>query len=391
MTVFNDQAEELLLFYEYVQGNPFNGSEYSDVIYEVVGFVVSSYVVYVDELFETLAIVPSFDSHHTPYCIIQEGFHAQEFYGFPAQVSQSVLDVVHSQKTPEIDICFFELEVLHGIDIFWEEISSGLHCVGYDQGVPYYWMNMYEYLGIGDPATIVKVNFANSLDRVNMRHTVEQLYNFNNCIQEQLFTYGWPSIAWGNLIEDGYVIDDSLARYLGFSVTDYLFTQTRAQSRWVGKHTLKSNIFVYDVDKQIQGFSEDMADAITISELIKAPFLEKLMTDLGVSGDIEKTTTITSLLLKENIRIKTTMALAMGMALGISDGIKLVESSVLATVLQDYLETIQDGFGIGVDSAMNFVMSQLITDSLVGTDSPLLNWYMELALDESIGFSEEIN
>ncbi|MBI9090135.1 MAG: hypothetical protein JEZ12_13045 [Desulfobacterium sp.] len=390
MTIFDVHAEELLLFYEYVQGNPFNGSEYSDIIKETLGFTTSSYVVYVDEIFETLSIVPSFDRHHTPYCIINEVLHAQEFYGFPAQVSHSILDVIHSQKTPAVDICFFELEVLHGIDIFWEDVSSGIHSTGFVKGVHYYWMNLYEYLSAGDPATLVKVNFARSLDRVNMRHRVEQLYNFNNFIGERLFAYGWPTIAWGKLIDEGFVIESSLARYLGFSVNDYLFTQTTAQSKWEGQQTLNSTIFAYDVDKQVQGFSESMLEDINMEELIKAPFIEKLMGTLGVAGDLEKTNTITALMLKENIRVKTTVALAMSMALGATDAMDLVEDSVLATVVQDYVETLQDGFGVSVDSAMGFVLSKLIEDTLAGTDSPLLKWYVDVALAESIGFTEEI-
>jgi len=390
MTVFDIQAEELCLLYEYNQGNPFNGSEYVEILEDGISFVDSGYIVWVDMVSDGLDFSESFTPDHTPYCIIKDGFTFGELFGLPAQVSNSILNIIHTQTARPVDICFFELEVLHGIDIFWEEVSSGLHCVGYDQGVPYHWLTVFESWGFDTPATIVAVTFSESLDRLNMRHEVDQLYNFNNSVNEQLFTYGWPSIAWGKLIEDWYVLTDDLAPYLGFSITEHLFTDTMAGSQWIGNLPLNSTMFAYDVDQQIQGFSESMLETIDMEDLIQSPFIENLMASLGISGDIEKTNAIATLMLKENLRVSTTVALGMSMALGITDSIKVVEGSVLAMVVQDFVETLQDGFGVSVEAAMGFVMSKIIDDTLACNDSPLNNWYLNLLLAESLGTTEDI-
>lgn len=389
MADFDIHVDELCMLYEYQQGTLFNGLEYFNTVEESLGLSTPTYIVFVDELAETIGFSESHDPVHM--LVLLESLGLEEQFGFPSQVSATSLEVIHGQVVRPVDVCYFGLEVLHGIDIFWEEVSSGLHGTSDAKGVPYHWFTMYESFEALDEDTIVKVTFSTVPDFFNMRHTVEQLYNFNNFLNEQMFTYDWPGLAWGKLIEDGCILGSALTRYLGFVANDCLFTQTQAQSMWNGKQVIDDRMFAYDTGKLVQGFSEAMGETVGITDLAKAPFIEKLMGVLGITGGIEKTNFKISLVLKEAVKIKTALTLALIMLPNVKDGFTVADNQVLAELMVDYLETIKDGFGINIDSALNFVMSKLIEDTLTGNDSALIKWYLDILLAESIDFTEEIN
>ena len=388
MADFDIQVDELCMLYEYQQGTLFNGLEYFDTVEESLGLSTPTYIVFVDELAETIGFSGSYAPVHM--LVLLESLGLEEQFGFPSQVSATSLEVIHGQVVRPVDVCYFGLEVLHGIDIFWEEVSSGLHGTSDAKGVPYHWFTMYESFEVLDEDIVVKVTFSTVSDFFNMRHTVEQLYNFNNFIGEQLFIYGWPGLAWGKLIEDGCLLEDSLFKYLGFSLIEYLFGSTKADSGWIGSQVLDSKMFVYDTNKQIQGFTENMVEALALIGVSKVPWMEKLLGNLTVSDNIEQTRMSTTMILNETLQIEAIVTVVLRILAGINDKFVMNESSVLATVIQDYMETIQDGFAVSIETVFNFVLSQLMSDIITGTDSSLSTWYLDLVMTDSMNLTEEI-
>lgn len=382
-------VEEYCLFYEYVQGNTFNGLEYNDTIEDGFDLSHAVYHVWNDLLVEEVDFTEAFIPYH--YQVIAEALGFEEQFGLPIQVSATSLEIMHEQKVRPIDIAFFSLEVLHGVDIFWEELSSGLHSTEYTQGVPYHFFKNIDYLSLDNPATVVKVNFAQSLDRFNMRHTVEQFYNFNNIVREQFFVYDWLTIGWGKLAEDCIKLADSMARYIGFSLCEYLFPTTSAEARFIGDHTLSERVFVYDQAKQVKGYSDTLEDAMDVSCLVQAPYFARLLAGIGLTDDLELTNTIATLVLTEVMQAKATVLIGLSIVFSIKDNMVMVDEFTLAALTRDYVNTIEDGFGLSVEAAASFVVCQVIEDAIAGEDTALKQLLIDTALEDSAGFEGSVN
>ena len=287
MADFDIHVDELCMLYEYQQGTLFNGLEYFDTVEEGLDISCPTYIVFVDELSETMGFSESYAPVHM--LVVLEGLGLEEQFGFPSQVSATSLEVIHGQVVRPVDICYFGLEVLHGVDIFWEEVSSEIHSTSFAKGVPYHWLMLYEYFEVLDDGTIVKVTFSEVPDRINMRHTVTQLYNFNNFVNEQLFTYGWPGIAWGKAVDENLSSLDALSEIIGLSAIDYLWNQDKTDSKWIGEHLLKSGMFSWDKNDAARGYECNADDALAINDCIVSRFLELIMEAFATAGDISST------------------------------------------------------------------------------------------------------
>ena len=380
---------ETCLFYDYDQGNTFNGLEYDDTIEDSFGLDHDVYHVFNDLLEDTFDLIEAFDPLH--YVVVLDGFGYEEQFGLPIQVSATSLEVMHEQKVRPVDVAFFSLEVLHGVDIFWEEVSSNLHSTIYSQGVPYHFFENIDYLGFDPSAIVVKVNFAQSLDRLNMRHTVEQFYNFNNMIMDRFFIYDWPGLAWGKHIADGMNLADSAIRYLGFSLCDYLFPASTAEAKFIGDHTVAERAFVYDHAKQVKGYADTLADALDLSDLLQAPYFDRVLAGMGLADDLELTNTITTMVLAEVMKAKATVLIGLSIASGVKDTMGLADEFTLAALTRDYVNTIEDGFGLSVEAAASFIVFRVIEDAIAGGDTTLKQLVIDTAIFDEAGFEGSVN
>ena len=388
MSSFDLTLGETFLFYEYVQGPAFNGLEYFNDVEETFDLAHSVSHVFNDLLADGFAVSSDFNPYH--HLSVAEFLSFDSVFGLPVQVSATSLEVLHSQTVRDIDIAFFSLEVLHGVDIFWEEVSSGWHGTNYAQGVPYYWFTPSEWLNIDEEAIVVKVNFATSLDRLNMRHTVDQTYDFNNIIFDQFFIYGWPTLAWGALASDGFSLDEITMQYLGFYAHEYLAMGTETESQWHGDHLLSEKVFIYDWAKQIQGFSNTISDAIDIASALKVPYFDRLISGIDYSGDIELTNTVATLILAEVLKAQASIGIGLQVIYGIQDGMALT-GGITSALAQDYISTIEDGFGISAETASQFVFFKVIQDAIAGTDSSLSKAFVDAIIEDSTGFEGSVN
>lgn len=381
------EVSETVLFYEYCQGNLFNGLEYDETVEESLDLAHAVYHVWNDLLDDTIGFEVDFTPNH--FLILGESLLFLEQFGLPIRVSSTNLSVIHEQRVRQVDIAYLGLEVIHGIDVFWEEVSSAWHGTSFTKGVPYYWLENGEWLNVDDYDIVVRVNFATALDRLNMRHDVQQFYNFNNIILDQFFGYDWIKWAWGVISDDGFLFADTAVHYLGFHIHEYLFAQTSSEAQWKGEHLLSENAFIYDASKQIQGYENVIGEVLNIEVALRIPYLEKIISNVKASEDLDLTNTITTLVLNEFLKAQAAITIGLKVVYGIQENLPLTDSIFMA-MAQDYLNTIEDGFGISVESAVNFITFNAIQEAILNQDDSASKSIITDSLLEAMDYTGDI-
>ncbi|MBT6150384.1 MAG: hypothetical protein HOH75_00140 [Chloroflexi bacterium] len=300
MTVYQDQVEDYLWYATYMQGNVnIAGLVYDDLLYEYLDSVDVAYTVNVDMIEESLALTESFDPHH--FMFLEEFLDFNEVFGFPSRIKQVAINVIHEPIVSPVDLCHMSIDIIHGVDTYWEEIGDNVHfptdgtaTVGLA-----FWDTLFESLDLefemapGTPG-VWKAVYPVSSDIVNMRHEVDALWYFNNLSDEKLFTYDNVAFGWHHLVEMGIVITDNVQRHLGFKALEDLFLNGRSEVSWFGNNYLQDNLFIYDDSKGVYGFDEQAFESLLLDESLSAPFIEKLtelftavdeFTDTGVAGN----------------------------------------------------------------------------------------------------------
>ena len=300
MTVYQDQVEDYLWYATYMQGNVnIAGLVYDDLLYEYLDSVDVAYTVNVDMIEESLALTESFDPHH--FMFLEEFLDFNEVFGFPSRIKQVAINVIHEPIVSPVDLCHMSIDIIHGVDTYWEEIGDNVHfptdgtaTVGLA-----FWDTLFESLDLefemapGTPG-VWKAVYPVSSDIVNMRHEVDALWYFNNLSDEKLFTYDNVAFGWHHLVEMGIVITDNVQRHLGFKALEHLFFNGRSEVSWFGNNYLQDNLFIYDDSKGVYGFDEQAFESLLLEESLSAPFIEKLtelftavdeFTDTGVAGN----------------------------------------------------------------------------------------------------------
>jgi hypothetical protein len=297
MTVYQDQIEEHLWYNTYMQGNVnVAGLIYDDALIESWDFVDVVYTVNVDMVESGIGFSESFDPFHLMF--IDDGFNFREVFGFPSRIKQAAINVIHQPIVSPIDLCHMQIDIVHGVDTYWEEIGDNMHFPTESDDVAKvaFWFNAwcYESLNLefemapGTPG-VWKAVYPSVSDLINMRHELDALWYFNNLSDEKLFTYDKIGWAWGHEVEEGFVITDNVQRYLGFKAIEYLFLKGGVEVSWIGNKYLEDNIFVFDEDKCVHGFNEQNLESFLLEDDLSSPFLEKLMEEMDLSGENSKT------------------------------------------------------------------------------------------------------
>ena len=395
MEIFDEISEYVGLF-EDLQGNVnTEGLVFEDDVDETFGLDHEIYTIWVDQIDDGFGIAEDYNPYH--HMEILEGFTILEVVGnIPLEVYHSNINVVHSREAAPVKVWWFGVNVVHGPDVFFEEVYSNLHeRVTYTQAVPYYYEHIYESLdliweNIQPHPGVHKALKLIATDFVNMRHELFQQYYFNNLSTEQFFTYDTAGIGWIHKIEDGFEINSSVMRYIGFAIVDYLFTQTDAFGHWKGSQVLTSNLFAYDRGEIIEGFTEAILEELTIADSAWGIFLESILESLDVADDLPGLVGKTSLLLSESIQVTEAAGIVAQAMLLIQEIIQGTDTP-LAVFVRDYVEAVEDGFGLDVAAVANHILDKLIEDTFAGEDTPLVSWYISLLLDETFAIDEEIN
>lgn len=265
-------VEEYLWFDETIQGNVnVAGLVFDDLLEETLDLGREDVLtVFNEQLEDTLGITEAFTPYHQAFC--GDTITIEEFFGTPLRVKQTVLNLIMTAPVAPVKISHVHMDVLHGIDIYWEEVSSELQCLStYANAVPYYWEYIYESLDIdmtepqpNPPLYLVLKLLENDL--VNMRHTVEQEYLFNSKCFEELFV--WPEMTWGwvKAIESSLEAADTVREIIGKVADDYLYLVDEQELRLKVKHLIDDRVFVFDAGTHEKYYLLTAADTIAIME-----------------------------------------------------------------------------------------------------------------------------
>lgn len=118
MSVFLSEIEEYLLFSEKQQGNVnISGLIFDEYLYEAFDLEQTVYRVSTELLSEEISFLEGFSPDHI--CVLTDTFNFEEIkLGIPTFVNAVSLEVLHSAPVSPVDICFMQVDILHGPDTF---------------------------------------------------------------------------------------------------------------------------------------------------------------------------------------------------------------------------------------------------------------------------------
>ena len=252
------EVEDYLWFAEYQQGNVnIAGLVFDDLIEETLGLRHEAYVVWTDQIEETIDLLDDIDKpYHSP--ILNETLLLTEsFSGAPIRVKQSVLNVVYTKPITPMKIAHIHLDVVvSGAARFMEEVSSELQIHStYANAVPYYWEQVFESLDIDmtepqprPPYTISRKFLVTDL--VNMRHAVEQEYEFNSQCFERFFIWAEATWGWDKLIAESLAGADTIQESIGKLADEYIHLGDWNVPKSYVLHILNDTVFIFDEGAQ---------------------------------------------------------------------------------------------------------------------------------------------
>ena len=266
------EIEEYLWLSEAIQGNVnVAGLVFDDLLEEIIGLGPEEVLtVFSEELEETLDFADDFNPYH--YVAVADAIAFSEAFGPPLRVRQSVVNIIMTSPLVAAQIANVHLDVLHGVDIYWEEVSSELQIHStYVNAVPYYWEWIFESLDIDmtepqpePPITLTL--YLEDNDLVNMRHEVEQEYFFNSKCFEEFFI--WDGIVWGwsHLVESPLDNADAIQEIIGKVADDYLFLVDAPMPLVKVLHLVDERVFIFDAGTHEKYYLLTAADTIAIME-----------------------------------------------------------------------------------------------------------------------------
>jgi hypothetical protein len=275
--------EEYLWFTEYQQGNVnVVGLVYDDLVEETLCLEHEVYTVWVEQIFDSLELTegdftitgsgPIYRTTGIHWTAVSDTVAFAEFFGSPIRVKQSVISVAMTNPVVPALIAHMHLDVLHGVDTYWEEVSDELQCHSfYANAVPYYWEWIYESIDIDMtepqplPPIYLRLYLSNN-DLVNMRHDVTQEYYFNSKCFEEFFV--WDGIVWGwdHKVAESLVSTETMQEIIGKVADDYLLMQESASPRVSVLHILDDRVFIFDEGTHEKYYLLTAADTIAIME-----------------------------------------------------------------------------------------------------------------------------
>lgn len=287
------EAEDYLWFVESIQGNVnVAGLVFDDLIEETFDAGHDAYVAWTDLIDDTFGITEDFNPYHLP--AINESLVFGEFFGSPLRVAQSILNVMTKAPMTPVKIAHVYVEILHGPDSFWEEVSSELQChSSYANAVPYYWEWIYESLDIDmtEPQPLPPIYLRLKLlsnDLVNMRHNVIQEYLFNSKCFEYFFIWDRYKWGWKKGISDSLGSADAIREIIGKVADEYILLKENLADNLKAQHIINDVYFTYDRVLNERYWVLTIEDEVIIAESAIWPYAPEMLVQemIGVSDAI---------------------------------------------------------------------------------------------------------
>ena len=246
-------AEEYLWFDEYQQGNVnVVGLVFDDFIEETIDLGPEEVLtVYSDMVEETLDFAEG-DFTGIHWGMVSDSITLREVFGTPLRVKQTVLNLAMTNPVAPALIANIHLDVLYGVDIYWEEVSDELQIhSSHTNAVPYYWEWIYESLDIDmtEPQPRPPIGLTLKLlvnDLVNTRHEVTQEYLFNSKCFEEFFV--WERLVWGwpKLLNSELISAEAIQEIIGKMADEYIFLDDGLVQRVKIRPLIDDRFFVWD-------------------------------------------------------------------------------------------------------------------------------------------------
>ena len=291
------EIDEYLWLNEAIQGNVnVAGLVFDDLIEETVSLGPEEVLtVYSDVLKDTIGLEEgNFKGIHLP--AVGESLTFSEYFGTPLRVRQTLVNVVMTNPLVPALIAHVHMDILHGVDIYWEEVSSELQCHStYANAVPYYWEYIFESLDIDmtepqpEPPLFLALKLLSN-DLVNMRHEVVQEYLFNSKCFEEMFI--WSEILWGwdhsvnSLLESA----DSVQEIIGKVASEHLLFRDTPTPKVKVLHIMDESFFIFDTGTHEKYYLLTAADTITIMDnnvsFVAVVGVDTISEIIGFSGTV---------------------------------------------------------------------------------------------------------
>lgn len=265
-------VEEYLWFNEYQQGNVnVAGLVFDDLIEETLELGREDVLtVFSEQIADSFEFSESFAPLHFPVC--SETFNIYEFFGTPLRVRQSVVNLIMKPPLVAAKIAAVHLDILHGIDIYWEEVSSEVMLrTTYANAVPYYWEYMYESFDIDmtepqpEPPVFLSLKLA-ATDIVNMRHSVEQEYFFNSKCLERFFMWDDQIWGWSKTLVDEIKARGDVQEIIGKVAHDYMDFKDQDQHTAKTTHLLTDYFFTFDIANDEKYYLLTAGDVLDVTD-----------------------------------------------------------------------------------------------------------------------------
>lgn len=394
MDFFADISEYVGLFEE-VQGNLTMGLVWEHVIEESMGLEQELYLVWTEQINDEFDLDVGFDPFHILF--LDETIDVYEIMGgVPIEVQHSNINVVHAREAAPVKIWWFGANVVHGPDVFFEEVISNVHCRStYANGVPYYFREVYESIdfefhNIQPHPGVTKTVKLSTGDLVNMRHSVDQQYYFNNLSADRLFVYDNGLWGWKHDIDDQFQVGDYAIRQLVFSLIDHLFPGDMASGQWKGGVSANERLFAWDKGQIAHRWPDVIAEGIGVTDAAIAPIFASLLDELGIASDLDLTTGKIQLSVDDQMRVQSAALVLETMMAKVLDGFTVVDHST-AVLIKKYLENILDGIELSSETMAGMIFLDIIEEGLSGADTSKAKAIMEITAADETDFEGSIN
>lgn len=336
-----------------VQGNVnVMGLVWENTVDDGFGLNQEVYTVWLEQINEEFDLAPGFDPYHI--LALSESFEIHGILGeVPIEVHHANINVVHAREAAPVKIWWFGANVIHGPDVFFEEVISNVHCRStYANAVPYHFREVYESIdfefhNIQPHPGITKTVKLSTGDLVNMRHSVDRQYYFNNLSADRLFAYDGSVWGWGHDIDDQFQVGDHAVRQLVFSLIDHLFPGDTASGQWKGGVSANENLFAWDKGQIVHVWPDVLSEGMGITDTAVVPILETLLETLDATEDIGGTNWINQLTAADRVIAEAAVTIVKNYVGLVTDGF-LIDGPDPGLFISKHIEALDDGFSMAV-------------------------------------------
>jgi hypothetical protein len=228
-----------------------SSSEFTVFLDDSIVFVDESLLVINEQIAEHFALTESFTPSHEPWTALEDSFGLTLIEADGVALLKDVTFVVHSSQVEPVRIQWMNVEILHGVDVFYLEASDGLYFLSDTHIANVFLSWCYESIDMAWEPTSATRGVWKSIalitaDRINYRHTVEQEYYFNSKAYDYIFAYDKYAWGWGKYLTENFDITLWLRGAYGRSINEVFTPHLALISSWTGNQDVLEQIMAYD-------------------------------------------------------------------------------------------------------------------------------------------------